>query len=131
MSFRPAEAADCEMLWRWRLDDERAEHYGGASTTFGTHEAWFARNRDRIRIWEQDGKPVGAVRIESDGTVHFSIDRAHKDSAPVMILNAMGAKRRHGGRLKALVDRDDTFRIEVFKRAGFKRFPAVAMIYKP
>ncbi len=129
VSFRPANDHDTELLWRWRLTDERRGHYEGLPTTYQTHESWFARNRDRIQVWEVGGQPVGIVRVESDGTVHFSTT-ADQDEAVLMVRAALGAVRRHGGRLKALVDASDEFRATVFRRAGFREFEARAMIYK-
>ena len=127
--MRPADDRDCETFWRWRLDDERRGHYEGLQTTFATHESWFARNRDRIQVWEANGRPVGMVRVESDGTVHFSCD-GDEDEAVAMVRSVHGACRRHGGRLKAFVDASDEFRALVFRRAGFVEFEAKAMIYK-
>ena len=129
MSLRSADDRDCEVTWRWRLADERRGHYLGLPTTYATHESWFARNRDRIQIWDVNGEPAGMVRVESDGTVHFSCETSELE-AVAMIRAALGAVRRHGGRLKALVDASDEFRTTVFRRAGFVEFPARAMIYK-
>ena len=129
MSLRPAEDKDCETTWRWRLADETRGHYAGLTTTFGTHESWFARNHSRIQMWDVNGTATGMVRIESDGTVHFSCDD-NEDAAVEMVRAVLGAVRRHGGRLKALIDSSDVFRATVFRRAGFVEFDCIGMIYK-
>ncbi len=130
MSLRPPTDNDCEPTWRWRLADERRGHYEGQTTTYGTHENWFARNRGRIQMWDDaHGVTTGMVRVESDGTVHFTCDGG-EDEAVEMVRAVHGALRRHGGRLKALVDRSDVFRATVFRRAGFVEFDCIGMIYK-
>jgi hypothetical protein len=127
VSFRQAETRDAELLWRWRLRDEQQPWYGGVGTTYGTHEAWFSRNRSRVRIWEENGKPVGAVRVESDGSLHFT---GSGDTA-TMLRAATVAANSHGGRLKADVDERDIGRMDALVAAGFQEFPARGFIYKP
>lgn len=121
MSFRPAVPADSHQLWRWRLEDERQPWYQGRPTTWETHQAWFAQNKDRIRIWRH----VGAVRIESDGTVHLTGRLSFEMVQAVAELAVV-----HGGRLKAVLDPEDRERVALLRGAGFREFPVKFLVYR-
>lgn len=117
-------------MWQWRLVDEAEPWYEGNKTSYAAHESWFSRCRGRIKMWDENGETMGAVRIESDGTLHFTTDPAHRAVAPQMVTEALNAAYRHSGRLKAVVDKEDVWRTAVLKAAGFQEFPATALIYK-
>ncbi len=126
--FRKATWGDCELVWRWRLEDERAPWYEGALTTWGIHEEWFGRNIERIKIWELDGTAVGMIRVESDGSLHFTFIRA---ASPVPMLEAAtGLSVNYGDRLKAVVDQADMWRTQALVDAGFREYPVRFLAYK-
>ncbi len=131
MSFRPAVDLDCERVWRWRLADELEPWYGGSGTTFGEHEVWWGRNRSRIKVWEQNGRPVGAVRVESDGSIHFMVHKHHREHALAMLRALKPLAGNFGGRLKVVVDYEDVWRYNVLVRAGFVEYPARFLALKP
>ncbi len=116
-------------MWRWRLEDERAPWYEGALTTWGKHGEWFGRNIERIKIWELDGTAVGMIRVESDGSLHFTFIRA---ASPVAMLEAATALSvNYGDRLKAVVDQADVRRTQALIDAGFREYPVRFLAYKP
>ncbi len=117
------------MVWRWRLEDERAPWYEGALTTWGIHGEWYGRNIERIKIWELDGQPVGMIRVESDGSLHFTFS---KSRSPVPMLEAATALSvNYGDRVKAVVDQADEWRTQALVEAGFREYPVRFLAYKP
>jgi hypothetical protein len=121
---RPATRADAALLYAWRIEDEQGDWYDQPHTSYPDHVQWLnARINNpliNIWIWEADDQPVGMVRIDSNGELAF-----HGDD--LMLRAAISA---YGGRLKATVDEADP-RVQTLEKAGFVRYPAVALTAKP
>lgn len=130
MSFRPATIDDAELLFVWRMKDEQAVAYARPSN-FDEHLDWL---RDRLNnrlvhvlIWEQHGKPVGTVRIDSNGELAFHSEL----DDPVPMINAVhDYARLYGGRLKATTDRSDPKFLSLLG-SGFVEYPAKSLVLKP
>ncbi len=82
-------------------------------------------------MWVENDHTVGCVRVESDGTLHFSVDRNYGTDVPGMLREARGLSAEHGGRLKAVVDKADGWRTKALLEAGFREYPVRFLAYKP
>ncbi len=129
--FRQAKLADAPLLLAWRKQAEQADHWTGTPVTPTRHLAWLrarvANPVIQLLIWEENGKPAGMVRIDSNGELAF---HAQTDATAVAMLQA--AARRYmgeyGGRLKASVDETDTRTWRLLEQAGFVTHPDVRFL---
>lgn len=141
MTFRPATLADTDTLYRWRLEAEDEAAAGGwwqgQPTTVDRHLHWLidrVTNRlVQVLIWEEKGKPVGMVRIDSNGELAYHVPAEHRGRGVEQRMLAAAVKHTdmYGGRLKAVIDEDDVERTNVLLAAGFRKYPAVFLAHKP
>lgn len=138
--FRRAELSDVERLWRWRLEAEKegAEGgwYEGRPTTWETHCEWFSRSLlagpPEILVWEENLKPHGVLRVESDGAISFYVPRRFRgDGVGKRLLTAaLDLAENYGGRLKATVDAGNLEAWDELRGAGFREYPVKFLAYK-
>lgn len=133
MTFRPATYDDAALLLRWRRADENNGWYEGHNTAIEEHVRWLALRLKsplvKLLIWEEHGKPVDTVRIDSNGEVAFHCEN---DKAAVRMLHATrDYAKDYGGRLKATVDTGNSRSWELLARAGFTEHPCRFLAYKP
>lgn len=79
LTFRNANIEDARLLFDWRNDPTtRLNSHSTAELVFDSHVSWLKATLDnsmrRLFITEQDGQPVGTVRVdqEADGSVELS-----------------------------------------------------------
>lgn len=128
--FRPATTDDADFFWYWRERAEAEPWYGGSVTDYDAHLAWFLDRLGRIEllIWIYDGRPAGAVRIDSNGEVAFS---ANPLLASRMLGELKAFAANYGGRLKVTVDAADRASAKALKDAGFREYPVRFFCYRP
>jgi RimJ/RimL family protein N-acetyltransferase len=89
LSFRPATENDADLFFAWANDREaRNNSYNQEPIAYVDHVAWFNRkiNSGNCRFYvfhDEDGKPVGQVRIEKTGNpgqalISVSVDKDHR-----------------------------------------------------
>lgn len=130
--FRFAGPDDEDLLFRWRREQERTGRregwYHGRATSRSVHHRWF---RDRtvveILIWERAGRPLGYVRIDSNGELSFF---PHSMEAVPMLAATWAFADRYGGRLKATVDEANIAASEALEAAGFAACPVSFHVYR-
>jgi len=74
VTLRPATLKDAELLLSWRNDPEtRARSFNSEVVQLSDHIAWLRKSLDNpareLFVAEVEGKPVGTVRADLDGTV--------------------------------------------------------------
>lgn len=129
MSFRPATTDDADFFWYWRERAEEEPWYGGPKTDYDDHLAWFLDRLGRIDllVWLYDGRPAGAVRIDSNGEVAF-------DCNPLLtarLMTEVKAYAKKYGRLKVTIDEADRASAKGLRDAGFRQFPVKFFHYRP
>jgi RimJ/RimL family protein N-acetyltransferase len=120
------------MLMAWRNDpDTVGFSVSGRTVTAEEHERWFRRVRDdpshhRLWIAEDDGQPVGQVRVDvtgDTGTVSIAVESGRRGRGlGTSMLQALLAKLAGDGapsRLTALVRADNAASLRAFAAAGF------------
>jgi UDP-2,4-diacetamido-2,4,6-trideoxy-beta-L-altropyranose hydrolase len=124
------------MAWR---NDPVAVRFSttGRTVTAEEHERWFAairRAESRTRLWigEEDGVPVGQVRIDGDdegGVVSIAVtaERRGRGIGTAMLRALLGEVSRDPatGHLTAVVRPDNAGSLRAFQAAGFHPAPAV------
>lgn len=129
--FRTATLADAMPTYEWRLAAEGQDVYEGRATKLEGHISWLlSRIRNplvKLLIWEEGGKSVGMVRIDSNGELAFHAD--DDEAAVRMLRTAQAFADEYGGRLKATVDATDP-KWELLVRAGYGEYPARSVVYK-
>jgi GNAT superfamily N-acetyltransferase len=137
--FRAAEFTDAELLWRWRLASEREGAEGGwwkgKPSNFSTHCNWLNTNLRRvlILIWEENKRPHGMVRIESDGSLSFFVPKIMREDGVAKRMLAEVVKTyggSYGGRLKACVDAGNVEAWQDLRDVGFVEYPVKFLAYK-
>jgi L-amino acid N-acyltransferase YncA len=138
-ALRPATAADVDLLFDWvnRPDSLAAKLQTDAPVARDTHDDWFARRLadtdTAIWIAEQEGRPVGQVRLqlrtnalEVDIYVIPAARRA--GTARKMLCAAAKASRQRWPDipLRALVRHENAASLRLFQSAGFRKSGAVA-----
>lgn len=133
ISLRIARDDDASRLMEWRNDGDAVRFSGtGRPVTAAEHETWFsARRRDggsRLWIAEEDGLPVGQVRLDVDrgvGTVSIAVAAEHRGrKAAVAMLDAMLAEVAGDPDvrfLRAVTHPQNLMSQHAFERAGYRR----------
>ena len=134
VTLRPAGEADSTLLLALRNDaDAVSFSVTGRAVTIEEHERWFRTVRDdpahhRLWIAEQDGEPVGQVRIDiagETGTVSIAVQPGHRGHGlgTAMLHAIMGTVVADGvpARLTATVRDDNTASIRAFAAAEFRQ----------
>jgi hypothetical protein len=133
VSFRAATIRDAGLLYRWRCESEQQPWWAGTRTSYGDHLRWLvgrhANPLVKLLVWEEDGEPVGTVRIDSNGEVAF--DAMTGEAAGRMLEAVHEYAAGYGGRLKASVDQADRDKIRLLQAAGFEKFPVAFLAYRP
>jgi len=137
--LRPALENDSAMLLALRNDpDAVGFSVSGRAVTVAEHERWFRRVRDdpahhRLWIAEEDGRPVGQVRVDVTGdigTVSIGVAAGHRGrGVGTSMLHAVVAKvgvDAAPSRLTAVVRPDNPASLRAFAAAGFRRVAAGA-----
>jgi len=131
LQLRVAEASDSQLLLDWRNDPEtRRWAFESGEIERATHEAWFARRRadpDTV-IWiaEHDGRPVGQIRLDRDGTeaeVSVALAPEARGGGLGRRLIARAAAEARGAlaveRLNARIKPANSASLRAFEAAGF------------
>lgn len=129
MSFRPATSDDADFFWYWRERAESADWYIAAKTAYEDHVEWFLERLGRIQllVWNYEGRPAGAVRIDSNGEVAFHCN-------PLLGARLLGELKTYAkvhGRLKVTVDEADRASAKALRDAGFRQYPVKFFCYRP
>jgi len=132
LRLRPATEADASLLLAWRNDpDVRVASRNTAEVEPGEHEAWLREalgSPDRhLLICEDDGRPVGQVRIDRLGErrheISISLDRTARGRGISVALIRLGLEWLGGVEPEAVVEahvREENSRsMAAFRRAGF------------
>jgi L-amino acid N-acyltransferase YncA len=122
------------MLMAWRNDpDTVGFSVSRRAVTAEEHERWFRRVRDdpahhRLWIAEDDGQPVGQVRVDvagDTGTVSIAVESGRRGRGlGTSMLQALLAKAAAEGvpsRLTALVRADNAASLRAFAATGFRQ----------
>jgi RimJ/RimL family protein N-acetyltransferase len=131
VTLRPASAADCRQIWRWRNDAQtRRASLDPAPIPLATHERWFARSLEsparKLYVVVAGGRDAGVVRLDLDGgrasvSIHLAPERRGQGLGPAALaaladlaFGALGVDE-----LVASVKRDNRASLSAFARAGF------------
>jgi UDP-2,4-diacetamido-2,4,6-trideoxy-beta-L-altropyranose hydrolase len=126
------------MVMAWR-NDPTAVRFSttGRAVSEEEHERWFATIRradSRTKLWigEEDGAPVGQVRIDADddgGTVSIAVGAEHRGrgigTAMLRALLAEVSRASGTEHLIALVRPDNAASLRAFQAVGFHPAPGV------
>lgn len=120
MRFREVTIADAQLLYDWRNDpDTRAMSRDTSEIAYDDHVAWLERRLSRgdhgLFIAEQDGVPVGTIRLDHD-EISYTVAPSHrrKGIGETMLIVA----RETFGQKVAEVKRDNVASIKLAERAG-------------
>jgi RimJ/RimL family protein N-acetyltransferase len=132
--YRPARAADAELLLTWRNDAAvRAVSHTTHEVAPAEHAAWLARvlaDPDRtLLVVEREGEPVGTVRLDrEDDEATLSVTVAPEQRGRGVGVQAIRestelelAARPELARVVALVKAENTASQRAFERAGYVR----------
>jgi UDP-2,4-diacetamido-2,4,6-trideoxy-beta-L-altropyranose hydrolase len=127
------------MLMAWRNDaDTVAFSVSGRAVTGEEHGRWFRRVRNdpahhRLWIAEDDGQPVGQVRVDvtgDTGSVSIAVESGRRGRGlGTSMLQALLAKAAADGapsRLTAVVRADNVASLHAFAAVGFRQVSAGA-----
>jgi UDP-2,4-diacetamido-2,4,6-trideoxy-beta-L-altropyranose hydrolase len=134
VALRPATAADCESVWRWRNADFVLR---GSKTpdpvSWPDHCAWFEaalNNPDRrVLIGEADGEPVGVLRFDlakdaATASVYLTAQgRGRGIGAELLVQGQIWLRfsAPHVVRINAEIRSTNDASIEAFKAARYRR----------
>ena len=152
LELRPAEADDCELLWRWANDpDVRQASFQSEPIALETHTRWFERKLadPSCTIYiatDGAGEPIGLIRFDlsAEGAkVGVSVAAAHRGKGYATPLIRAGVEAVLGAPdspavVNAFVKASNAASIRAFERAGFVRTrelevdgnPAVLLIFR-
>jgi RimJ/RimL family protein N-acetyltransferase len=132
LRLRPVTAGDSERLLEWRNDPQtRAMAITQARVARADHERWLATRLDApdtlLTIAEDDGAPVGTVRLDRHGpdTAELSITiapvaRGRGLARPAIELGVEHARREWDvTRVTARIRPENTASLRAFAAAGF------------
>jgi RimJ/RimL family protein N-acetyltransferase len=132
VKLRQARDEDMDRLREWRNDPEAVRFsVSGTPVTAEEHATWFAtRRRDpAARIWiaEEEGSPVGQVRLDVEdgvGSVSIAIAPAHRrrgvGSSVLRAVLEAAANDPKIQTLRALTHPDNLPSRRAFERVGFR-----------
>lgn len=134
VTLRPAAAADCESIWRWRNAGFVLQ---GSKTpdpiSWPDHCAWFEsalRNPSRrLLIGEAGGEPVGVLRFdlakdEATASVYLTAQGRGRGIGPELLVEGqiwLRSNAPHVVRIKAEIRGTNDASIEAFKAARYRR----------
>ena len=120
MRLRPATAADSARVLAWRNDsDSVAASLTGAAVAPDEHAAWFGRRMGDIRIAEDDGEPVGQVRLDPDGELSIAVAPEARGRGYASRMIEAAVALAPGPLVTARVKEDNARSLRAFARAGF------------
>lgn len=139
LTLRAARFQEAELFRRWRIDDEGAGWYQGPLVDRGKHVDWFLERVVtgsgsrvvQLFVAELDGVPVGQARVDSNGELSFSVDRAYRGWGYGTELVRQAAELSGWHRLKANADRSNEAGIATMVKAGFVVRDDVAFLRWP
>jgi RimJ/RimL family protein N-acetyltransferase len=133
LSLRPATAGDSERLLEWRNDPQtRTMAVVQAAVARAAHERWLTvRLGDAdtlLTIVEQDGEPVGTVRLDRHGPDEAELSitiaptaRGRGLARPAIELGVEHARREWGvARVTARIRPENAASLRAFAAAGFE-----------
>jgi RimJ/RimL family protein N-acetyltransferase len=131
-------AADADLLYEWRQDDEDNDWWEGKPVDWDRHVDWLLPRllSPCVHLWvaEEDGIPVGQARLDSNGELAFSIDKDFRGRGygTALVQKATRAARSEGwGRVKANVDLSNEASVRTLEAAGYKIRPDVGFMRWP
>jgi UDP-2,4-diacetamido-2,4,6-trideoxy-beta-L-altropyranose hydrolase len=132
--LRPPGDDDSALLMAWRNDPATVGFsLSGCAVTAEEHERWFAKVRDdpahhRLWIAEDDGQPVGQVRIDvtgDTGSVSIAVESGRRGrglgTAMLRALLATIAAEGVLSRMTAVVRADNAASLRAFAAVGFRQ----------
>jgi UDP-2,4-diacetamido-2,4,6-trideoxy-beta-L-altropyranose hydrolase len=132
VTLRPASEEDCALVMAWRNDPASVRFsVTGRAVSAEEHQRWFAGileagSRTRLWIGEEDGVPVGQVRIDAGdagGTVSIAVAAEHRGRGigTAMLRSLVGEVVRAAlpRPLTAVVRPDNVASLRAFEAAGF------------
>jgi len=132
MTMRPAQAADCSLLWRWTNDPAvRKASFSSAEIPWEAHTFWFAQRMadpgSTFLIFEEESEPVGCVRFQSssmaDTEIGVTLGPQFRQCglAPRLLDRATEHAFEQGTaqRVHAYIKLDNPASARSFERAGF------------
>jgi RimJ/RimL family protein N-acetyltransferase len=130
--LRPASPADGAQLFEWRNEVD-VVHFSltGRPVSVDEHAKWLAARlaRPAPRLWiaEEDGKPLGHVRVDLEdetGMVSIAVALGHRGrGVGSRMLRALQVEVERDAAiraLRALVHTDNVASLRAFDRVGFK-----------
>lgn len=137
--LRPASMADSDLLYGWRVRDERdSPWWDGIPVTRERHAFWMAErvHNPAVRLWiaELDGVPVGDARVDSNGEVTFNTlpeFRRRGLGTKILVAATALAAEDGWGRVKASVDDANVASVRTLERAGYRHHPDVLFFRWP
>ena len=143
MDLRPATWSDRNLLYEWRRQDEdTAEWWKGVRVTMESHNTWLKPrlNSPLCEIWigwdnapainhngdiTKELRPVGMVRIDSNGEIVVNVDVKYRRRGFGTRLVKEALARTVHTRVKASVDSQNTAGVRTLAAAGFDSRPDV------
>ncbi len=137
--LRPANAADCDIVFGWQIDPRVRRHFRNPNPpTHDEHVAWFA---DRLRrpdsvvyVVESDARPAGVVRADrgEDGwEVSILIDPVCAGRGIGRTALALLDELMPGARLRAHVLMANEASHRIFRAAGYTPTGAESYVREP
>lgn len=133
VTLRAATDLDAPLLLEWRNDPDAIRFsVTGRGVTAAEHASWLAARlvdpETRLWIAEEDGQPVGQVRVDlrdGTGTVSIGIAPAHRGhgvgSAVLAAMLVEMEREPRAVRLRAETRSTNIASLRAFERAGFSR----------
>lgn len=134
VTLRPARAGDAKVLREWRNDAMAVRFSVSArQVSAAEHDRWLAERladpATRLRIAEEEGVPVGQVRIDIAGatgavSIAVAAEARGRGLGQAMLRAMLDEVGQRGGAtltLTAVAHPDNTASIRTFERVGFRR----------
>jgi len=132
IKFREAVENDCELLWKWRNDDEtRKFSFNEKFIPLDEHKNWFydVLNNPNTKIYivlNEKNKPIGQIRLNlnnNEAEINISIDREERGrgygTEALKLISEIGFYNLKLNKLIGYIKENNKKSIYAFEKSGF------------